>query len=229
MNQGKRSGHGNASQSRSKNASRTHGVRRNFIGKQRRIGTFAEAFRSLCVEDERAAETLQREGCYRQAVYFYIQTMEKLTRFAIFSEVAPGVLDKSGTTYRERTLTHNLDELLTVLLEVYKETINDSRVSEQIEKQLSVHVLQGVRFGALHNDVRYPRYMDQKRPCLLLELTEKDSATLAETLARLKLFVEGFQQLKGSVDRQQPTEPATTKRTAAEPRSSGKPVSEFRF
>jgi hypothetical protein len=155
--------------------------------------------------------------------------MEKLTRFAIFSEVSPQVLDKNGTTYRERTLTHNLDELLTVLLEVYKETINDSRVSEQIEKQLSEHVLQGVRFGVLHNDVRYPRYMDRKRTCLLLELTEKDSAKLAETLARLKLFVEGFQQLKGSVDRQQPTEPATTKRTAAEPRSSGKPVSEFRF
>ncbi len=160
MKQGKRGGHGNVSPSSRKHASRTRGARRNFIGKQRRVGTFAEAFRSLYAEDERAAETLQRDGCHRQAVYFFIQTMEKLTRFAIFSEVSPEVLDKNGTTYRERTLTHNLDELLTVLLEVYKEIINDSRVSEQIEKQLSEHVLQGVRFGVLHNDVRYPRYMN---------------------------------------------------------------------
>jgi hypothetical protein len=187
-------------------------------------------------DDERAAETLQREGHHRQAVYFFIQAMEKLTRFAIFSEVPPGVLDKDGTTYRERTLTHNLDDLLTVLLEVYQETINDPRVSEQIANQLSTHVLQGVRFGFLHNDVRYPRYLDRNQSCLLLELSEKDSAKVAEMLARLKQFVEGFHQLKRSGGgqqpaerREQPAETPTAKQQPAKPSPSPKPVSEFKF
>ena len=55
-------------------------------------------------------------------------------------------------------------------------------VREQISSQLSTHVLQGVRFGVLHNDVRYPRYLDRKRSCLLLELSENDSATVRKCL-----------------------------------------------
>ena len=183
----------------------------------------------MSAEDEKAADMLRREGCHRQAVYFFMQAMEKLTRFAIFSEVSPGSLDKDGTTYRERTLTHNLDDLLTVLLEVYQETINDPRVSEQISSQLSTHVLQGVRFGVLHNDVRYPRYLDRKQSCLLLELSEKDSAKVAQMLARLKQFVVGFQQLERNEAHPQPAEPPAAKPSSVEPSSPAKPVSEFRF
>ena len=52
-------------------------------------------------------------------------------------------------------MTHNLDDLLTVLLEAYKETINDSRVSEQIDQQMDTHVLQGVAESRGRN--RQPR------------------------------------------------------------------------
>ena len=86
--------------------------------------------------------------------------------------------------------------LLTVLLEVYKETINDSRVSEQIEQQMNAVVLQGQYFGVLHNDVRYPRYIERRKSDVLLELNAKDATMAADKLARLKAFVEGFQQLK---------------------------------
>ncbi|MEK6238452.1 MAG: hypothetical protein N2C14_27355, partial [Planctomycetales bacterium] len=70
-------------------------------------------------------------------------------RFVIFSEVSSSDASRDGRTYRERALTHDLDELLTVLLEVFTETINDSRVSDQIASQLENHVLEGERFGQL--------------------------------------------------------------------------------
>lgn len=224
-----RRGRAPSAQSKRRDGSQNRRSTPSFIGRQRRIGNFAEAFRSVSAEDEKAADTLRRDGCHRQAVYFFMQAMEKLTRFAIFTEVSPSSLDKDGTTYRERTLTHNLDDLLTVLLEVYQETINDPRVSEQISSQLSTHVLQGVRFGVLHNDVRYPRYLARKQSCLLLELSEKDSAKVSQMLARLKQFVEGFQQLERSEARRPPAEPPAAKPSPAKSSSPAKPASEFRF
>ena len=162
---------------------------RDFVGRLQHVDDVAEAYRSVSVEDEEAARVLQREGRYRQAVYFFMQAMEKLVRYAIFSEVSPDGVDKEGTTYRERTTTHNLDDLLAVLLEVYRETINDSRVSEQIENQLATYVLEGVQFGFLHNDVRYPRYVERHRSYSLLELRDKDAEATSGKLARLKSFV----------------------------------------
>ena len=129
-----------------------------------------------------------------------------------------------GQSYRERTRTHDLDILLTVLLEVFKETINDSRVSEQIEQQMNAVVLQGQFFGLLHNDVRYPRYMERRKSDVLLELNAKDATMAADKLARLKAFIEGFQQLKALQDEDR-TIPEPTKETSEKPTS----VSDFKF
>jgi hypothetical protein len=105
---------------------------------------------------------------------------------------------------------------LTVLLEAYKETINDSRVNDQIEQQMATYVLQGQYFGVLHNDVRYPRYIERRKSDALLDLYEKDAAVAADELSRLKAFVAGFQQLKvvRSEDR---TTPETTKEASQKP------------
>lgn len=195
------------------------GARRAFIGRHKNVADLAQTYRDLSGSDEQAALVLQREGQYRQAIYFFLQAMEKLTDHAIFSEVSPDDVSINGRTYRERTRTHNLDELLRVLLEAYKETINDSRVSDQIDQQMATYVLQGQYFGVLHNDVRYPRYIDRRKSDALLELNEKDAAAAADKLTRLKAFVAGFQQLKvvRSEDRTglEPTKEASQKPTPA--------------
>ena len=113
---------------------------------------------------------------------------------------------------------------MTVLLEVFKETINDLRVSEQIEQQMNAVVLQGQFFGLLHNDVRYPRYMERRKSDVLLELNAKDATMAADKLARLKAFIEGFQQLKALQDEDR-TIPEPTKETSEKPTS----VSDFKF
>ena len=194
------------------------------IGRHKKITDLAEAHRDLSSDDEQAAVLLQREGQYRQAVYFFLQAMEKLTRYAVFTEVSPDAPSSDGQSYRERTRTHDLDILLTVLLEVFKETINDSRVSEQIEQQMNAVVLQGQFFGLLHNDVRYPRYMERRKSDVLLELNAKDATMAADKLARLKAFIEGFQQLKALQDEDR-TIPEPTKETSQKPTS----VSDFKF
>ena len=213
-------------------AGRSHGAkgsadgnrRRAFIGRLQNVADLADTYRELSSEDEAAALVLQREGRYRQAVYFFLQAMEKLARCAIFSEVSPDDASMSGQTYREAARTHNLDDLLTVLLEAYKKTIDDSRVSEQIEQQMDTHVLQGVYFGLLHNDVRYPRYIERRKSDALLHLSDKDAAVAADKLTRLKAFVTGFQQLK-----QLRMGDGTAAETTPEPSKEATPMWDFKF
>jgi HEPN domain-containing protein len=228
MNQDKRnknrSGDQRAARGRSRSKATEGSDRRAFIGRHKSVSDLAETYRDLSGDDEQAAIVLQREGQYRQAVYFFLQAMEKLARYAVFSEVGPDDASIDGRTYRERTRTHNLDELLIVLLEAYKETINNSRVSEQIEQQMEAYVLQGQYFGVLHNDVRYPRYIERRKSDALLELNEKDAVAATDKLTRLKAFVAGFQQLKGlrSADR---TTHEPTEETSQQPT----PVWDFKF
>jgi hypothetical protein len=159
-----------------------------------------ELYRSLSHDDERAARSLLDAGQYRQAVYFVIQAMEKVVHWGIWSEVSPDDVDSQGVQYQERTRTHHLDDLLAVLLEVYKATINDPRVSQQIEEQLSKYVLEGVHFGYLHNNVRYPRYLEHSQEHTMLEISAKDAESAVQKLVRLRAFVEGFQRLKQVVE-----------------------------
>jgi hypothetical protein len=54
----------------------------------------------LSGSDEQAALVLQREGQHRQAIYFFLQAMEKLANHAIFSEVSPDDVSINGRTSR---------------------------------------------------------------------------------------------------------------------------------
>ena len=98
MNREKRGRHEKTGRSRGTSASAPEAKRRSFIGRQRRIQDLAEAYRSVSREDERAAETLQREGHHRQAVYFLMQAMEKhKTDIPIHRQCALGILKLSGS------------------------------------------------------------------------------------------------------------------------------------
>ena len=118
-------------------------------------------------------------------------------RYAIFSEISPQETDESGVTYRERTWTHELDKLIGILLEVYTERIGDDRVSEQIREQFDRLVLEGTRFGQLHNDVRYPRYSTRHSDYTLVEYDGSDVASLLRKVERLKRFVTDFRRWRG--------------------------------
>ena len=211
------------------NDTRCGRMRRNFVGRQRYVEDLAEAYAALSAEDEQAARVLQQAGCHRQAVYFYVQAMEKIARSAIYTEVAEDDTDGAGNTYCDRTRTHNLDDLLSLLLEVYQSLIEDPRVCEQIERQMATYVLEGVHFGHLHNDVRYPRFLERRGTHSVLQLSAQDTEAAAKKLARLRSFVEGFQQLKPGNPTMHGRPTPAVETTDRRPDRPEEPAIDFRF
>lgn len=214
---------------------------RSFVGKWKyRVSDVANEFLKLGLDDEKAGRVLMENGQHRQAIYFFVQAMEKFVRVGIFSQVSAADTGHDGQSYRERTQTHALDELLAVLLEVFTEAIDDPRVSEQIEEQLKTHVLEGERFGQLHNNLRYPRYMWKSGDYSVLQLSNGDVQKVLRKLERLKSFVAGFAKLKGEVSplelqiEQDAKRPVETSRKAEQrsEKAAESPVdklAEFRF
>jgi hypothetical protein len=57
------------------------------------------------------------------------------------------------------------------------------------------HVLEGVRFGKLHNDLRYPNFSERHESYSMLRVTQKDAAFTYEKLQRLKVFLKDIHRL----------------------------------
>ena len=161
---------------------------RGFIGKpEHRLQDLAATYAALAMEDEAAGRTLMNTQSYRQAIYFFIQAMEKYVRYGIFS-----VVDPHQEQFRERARTHNLDELLEFLVEV---SSDDARLRKQVQKQLDDLVLEGVRFGMLHNNIRYPWYSKHFNSYSLLHVVVEDAQEMEAKLDKLKAFVADFHRL----------------------------------
>jgi len=162
---------------------------RGFIGKpEHRLKNLSATYAGLAMEDEAAGRTLMNAQSYRQAIYFFIQSMEKYVRYGIFS-----VVDAHQEYFRERARTHNLDELLEFLVEI---SSDDTRIREQVQHQLDDVVLEGVRFGMLHNNIRYPWYSKKYNSYSLLQVTAKDAMEVEAKVTKLKAFLADFHKLR---------------------------------
>src|SRR5437588_813082 len=118
---------------------------RRFIGRFRHNiahTAIAAEYRLLAEGDERAARCLHEQGLYRQAAYFSVQAMEKYARDRIFRLVSV-----RHNCFRDRTLTHNLDELLAFLLEII---CHNEDTRRHVTTQLNEIVMGGLRFVKLH-------------------------------------------------------------------------------
>jgi uncharacterized protein YlbG (UPF0298 family) len=58
------------------------------------------------------------------------------------------------------------------------------------------HVLGGIKFGALHNDLRYPNFDERRRSYSLLSVSRQDADITLERLQTLKLFLKDIHQLR---------------------------------
>ena len=114
--------------------------------------------------------------------------MEKYARFRIFSIVNPDT-----EYYRNLTRTHNLDELLDFLVEVVN---SNPLIRAQVKDQLDNFVLGGIRFGKLHNDLRYPIYSEKYRNYSMLKLSREDAEITLDKLEKLKLFLRDLDRLR---------------------------------
>lgn len=160
-----------------------------FIGRlDRNIHDIAEEYHRLAMEDEEVGRYLLADRKYRHAVYCFVQAMEKHVRFKIFT-----LVNADHEYFRNQTRTHNLDELLSFLVEIVS---GNRLIQEQVRDQLDSFVLQGVRFGKLHNDLRYPIYLERYNSFAMLQIDRQDAERALEKLEKLKVFLQDIDRLK---------------------------------
>ena len=161
---------------------------RKFIGQLRHnIADIPGEYRTLAMHDERIAGILLNQGEYRHAIYFLVQSMEKHVRATIYTRVDP-----LNECYRDRTRTHDVDDLLEFLLEII-DVSADVRAS--IQEQLDRHVLAETRFGTLHNDLRYLKFSPRYQSYSMLTVTMQDALHTRERLQVLKRFLVDLTRL----------------------------------
>lgn len=162
---------------------------RTYIGRlEHGLTDIAAEYEALAHEDEKVGRLLLGQGQYRHAIYFLVQAMEKFVRCRIFSLVNPNT-----EYFRNRTRTHDLDELLDFLIEIVS---SDAGVQAQVKGQLNNHVLGGIRFGKLHNDLRYPFFSERHQSYSLLQVSRSDAELTLDRLQTLKRFLSDIHQLR---------------------------------
>jgi HEPN domain-containing protein len=126
-------------------------------------------FSPLSREDEAVAASLASVGHHRQACYFVVQAMEKAIRAKIFS-----LVNASIEYFRDKNRSHSLDSAVEFLIEIVS---TNPTVREQVSRQLNQAVLGDTRYGALHNDLRYPVYFKRNNSHSVLTVSASDYQT----------------------------------------------------
>ena len=152
------------------------------------IRDIAEEYHRLAMEDEEVGRLLLANRRYRHAVYCFVRAMEKHVRYKIFT-----LVNADHEYFRERTRTHNLDDLLSFLVEIVS---GNSLIQEQFRMQLNHFVLEGVRFGKLHNDLRYPIRVEKSNSFAILQIDRQDAELALQKLEKLKVFLQDIDRLK---------------------------------
>jgi len=158
------------------------------IGKyQKTAMTASTEYLHLAENDERVSILLLQVEEYRHAMYFMIQAMEKYVRHTVFTLVNPEL-----SYYREKTRTHNVDDLIDFLVSII---CTDKNLQDQVKQQIYDNILGGTRFGKLHNDLRYPFFSDKNNCYYSLSITKNDALTTQTRLHHLKLFLKDSHRL----------------------------------
>lgn len=123
---------------------------------------------------------LMQAGVYRQACYFFLQSMEKRVRAKAFS-----IVDASRREIRDLHRDHSVDAAITFLLEVIR---IDEHAKEQIKTQLHTYFSGDINFRHLHNNLRYP-YFDAQGRAWLIDIGPQDCELLQTRLGFLKNFL----------------------------------------
>jgi HEPN domain-containing protein len=145
-------------------------------------------YHKLACEDEEVAHLLYINEKYRHSAYFFLQAMEKYVRARIFNLVNPDV-----EYFRNRARTHNLDELLDFLIELVS---SKGITQDQVKAQIEQYVLGGVKFGMLHNNLRYPFYIEKSHTYSILQIDREAAELMCEKLKSLKAFLQDIDMLR---------------------------------
>ena len=158
-----------------------------YIGKPIHKINVSEEYWRLAAEDEETAIFLNRNDKHRHAMYFLIQAMEKYVRSKIFTLVNPNI-----EYFRNKNKNHSLENALKFLFEILSD---DEMVKSQIKEQLYHNVLGNIQFFQLHNNLRYPWYLEKFNSYSVLEITKTDFNEVFDKLESLKAFLKDIHKL----------------------------------
>lgn len=120
------------------------------IGRSIRIQRIDLEYLQRAESDERAAKALLEADLHEQAATASIQAMEK----RILAHIFAARKNIRHEDFLRRAKSHRLDELITLLIETIE--ARNPKLAARAEELIREHVLQGARFGDLHNRLRYP-------------------------------------------------------------------------
>lgn len=144
----------------------------------------SDEYLKIAASDLSAAEILNSNRLYNQAVYMYIQSMEKKIKSYICRKInvaLPFYADKL------REIGHSLDKSIIFLIEILSSDNNNLKA--QLEQQLLEGVFENIRFLGLYNNCRYPRYSNKFSDYAVLKLSEKDCGRMKKIAEKLDRFL----------------------------------------
>ena len=151
----------------------------------------ADTYKQLALADRDAADILFSQKLYNQAVYMYIQSMEKNIKSCICNKINV-TLPFYASKLRE--IGHSLDNSILFLIEILSG--NDNGLKSQLNKQLLKGVFEEINFRKLHNNCRYPKYNENSEIYYVLNISEKDCIRIKEIATKLDLFLDDFYKIQ---------------------------------
>lgn len=164
----------------------------NFIGHRKYIDSLemSETYMSLGKKDEESAILLQKNALYNEAVYMYIQSMEKKIKGYICKKIN---LSLRYYADKLRDIGHSLDKSIDFLIEILAG--NDDTLRKQLSMQVKNGVFENIEFSKLYNNCRYPYYHLQKGNYSMLNIDAQDCLRIANINKKLDNFIRDFDRL----------------------------------
>lgn len=144
----------------------------------------AEKFEKTAVNDEKSADILYANALYNQSAYFYIQAMEKYIKSYISRKI-----DITNQFYADkfREMGHSLDKSVEFFIEIM--TGNNPVLRSQMDIQIKEIILKNLRFSQLHNNLRYPFYLNKETKYGIDEMSRADCDELKSMCRNLKKYL----------------------------------------
>lgn len=148
------------------------------LGKPRHGIDVSHELLKIANEDELAGDTLADAGLYRNATYFYIQSMEKRVRSRAFE-----LIDPKNPHWRISNQHHDLYTSVSFLVQVLG---MDTLIAKQVNDMINKYVIDDINFRVLHNSLRYPYFSEKFQSYSCVDYSENDCNEIRKKLAFLK-------------------------------------------
>lgn len=153
------------------------------VGSPRHNVEAASEYKAQALSDEAAAVSLSHAKHYKQACYFILQAMEKQICSKIYSLVNPKL-----DFFRQKTRSHSIDDSVSFLVEIIG--AGDANAMKHLLAHIEAHVLGGIKYRQLHNNLRYPFFSTRHDSYTAIDVGEGDYVWLFERLGQLKLYLK---------------------------------------